>query len=302
MIKKTNMRILTLILFLGSSFLSTAQNYNEIINVNYQFLKVNPDDFDQKALETGLKIKLPIRLNDHKDYLIFGGRLNHFRHTTSLFPGKETKLSIIEGDLAYFNKIKGTPWSYMLQGHAGVYSDFIKPDNRHWQYGGYGIGYYRLNQDICFSLGIFYHMETYGPFVIPFGGIEWAVNDRFFLYALFPYLINAEYKLTNRFYTGAEINFIAETYRISQSETNQVVDYVSDHTLDFPWSYLDINAFFDFYVTDRLVVYAKPGFTYLRRLELYDANDNLIKSKSMPHGLFDLSPFIKFGLSYRVRN
>ena len=116
------------------------------------------------------------------------------------------------------------------------------------------------------------------------------------------YLINAEYKLSNRFYAGGEINFIAETYRISKTDSNQVVDYVSDHTLEFPWSYLDINAFFDFYLTKNFVIYAKPGFTYLRRLELYDDKDNLINSKNLPHGLFDLSPFVKFGLSFRFRN
>ena len=296
------MRLTTIILFLGIGLPAFAQNYSDIVNVNYQLLKVNPGDYDQKAMETGLKIKLPIKLNNDKDYLMIGGRLNHFKHTTSLYPGEESKLSIVEGEMAYFNKLKGTPWSYMLQGHAGIYSDFISPDASHWQYGGFGIGYYRLNENICFSLGIFYHMETYGPFVIPFGGIEWSISDRMFIYALFPYLINAEYKLTDRFYAGGEINFIAETYKISKTSTNQIVDYVSDHTLDFPWSYMDFNAFFDFYLTKNFVVYAKPGFTYLRRLELYDANDNNINSKSLPHGLFDLSPFVKFGLSFRFRN
>ncbi len=296
------MRLITFIFILGSWFSAFAQNYNDVINLNYQYLKVNPDDFDQKAFETGLKIKLPIKLNDDKDYLIFGGRLNHFRHTTSLFPDTQSKLSIIEGDLSYFNKFKGTPWSYMIQGHAGVYSDFIDVDAGHWQYGGFGLAYYRLNESICFSLGVYYHMEAYGPFVIPVGGFEWAVNDRLFIYVLFPYLISAEYKLTNRFYLGAEINFIAETYKISQTDPNQIVDYVSDHPIDFPWSYLDINAFFDLYLTKNFVVFVKPGFTYLRRLELYDTNDNLINSKSLPHGLFDLSPFVKFGVSYRFRN
>ena len=296
------MRTIILILFIGSSVSLAAQNYSDIVNVNYQFLKIYPDDYDQKAFETGLKIKLPLRLNNDRDYLILGGRMNHFRHSTSLFPDTESKLSIVEGDLTYFNKIQGTPWSYMVQMHAGVYSDFIDVDGSHWQYGGYGIGYYRLNEDICFSLGIFYHMEAYGPFVIPFGGLEWSVSDRFFLYALFPYLINAEYKLADRWYAGAEISFIAETYRISKTGSNNIVHYVSDHTLDFPWSYIDVNVFLDFYITKNIVVYAKPGFTYLRRLELYDVNDNPINSKSLPHGLFDLSPFVKFGMSYRFRN
>lgn len=296
------MRFITTLIILCISFMGYSQNYSDIINLNYQFLKVSPDDYDQKAFETGLKFKLPIRLNNDRDYLMVGGRLNHFRHTTLLFPGEESKLSIVEGELAYFNKLKDTPWSFMLQGHAGIYSDFIKPDGDHWQYGGYGIGYYRLNKNICFSLGVFYHMESYGPFVIPIGGFEWSVNDRVFIYALFPYLINAEYKLSDHFYAGAEINFIAETYKISKTDSNQVVDYVSDHTLEFPWSYIDVNAFFDFYLTKHLVVYAKPGITYLRRLELYDENDNTVHSKSLPHGLFDLSPFVKFGLSYRFRN
>lgn len=289
-------------LFLGASLHGFAQNYSDIINLNYQLLKIYPDDYDQRAFETGLKIKLPIQLNNDKDYLMVGGRLNHFRLSNSLIPDSQSKLSIIEGEMAYFNKLKGTPWSFMIQGHAGVYSDFIDVDASHWQYGGFGIGYYRLNKNICFSLGIFYHMEVYGPFVIPFGGFEWSVNDRLFIYALFPYLINAEYKISNRFYLGGEINFIAETYKISQTNPNQIVDYVSDHTLDFPWSYMDFNAFFDFYITDRFVVYAKPGFTYLRRLEMYDENDNVINSKSLPSGIFNVSPFVKFGVSYRVRN
>lgn len=296
------MRFILFLLFFGGSFSAIAQNYSDIVNLNYQFLKINPDDYDQKAFETGLKLKLPVRLNNDKDYLIFGGRLNHFKHTSSLFPDKESKLSILEGDLAYFNKIKETPWSYMLQAHAGVYSDFIEVDAGDWQYGGYGLGYYRLNENICFSLGVFYHMEAYGPFVIPIGGFEWSVNDRLFLYALFPYLINAEYKLSERFYAGAEINFMAETYKISQTDSNNIVDYASDHDLDFPWTYLDFNVFTDFYLTKHLVIFAKPGVTYLRRLELYDANDNLINSKSLPHGLFNLSPFLKVGISYRFRN
>lgn len=296
------MRFILFLLFFGSFFSAIAQNYSDIINLNYQFMKINPDDYDQKAFETGLKLKLPIRLNDDKDYLIVGGRLNHFKHTSSLFPDKASKLSILEGDLAFFNKIKETPWSYMVQVHAGVYSDFIEVDASAWQYGGYGLGYYRLNENICFSLGVFYHMEAYGPFVIPIGGVEWSVNDRLFLYALFPYLINAEYKLSERFYAGAEINFMAETYKISQTDSNNIVDYASDHALDFPWTYLDFNVFADFYLTKHLVIFAKPGVTYLRRLELYDTNDNLINSKSLPHGLFNLSPFVKVGISYRFRN
>ncbi len=296
------MRLLILVFIFGSWFSTLAQNYSDIINLNYQYLKVNPDDFDQKAFETGLKIKLPIRLNEDKDYLILGGRLNHFRHSTSLFPDTQSKLSIIEGELSYFNKLKGTPWSYMIQAHAGIYSDFINVDASHWQYGGYGLGYYRLNENICFSLGVYYHMEAFGPFVIPIGGFEWSVNDRLFIYTLFPYLINAEYKLTNRFYFGAEINFIAETYKISQTDSNKIVDYVSDHPIGFPWTYLDFNVFADFYLTKHFVIYIKPGVTYLRGLELYDENDILINSKSLPHGLFNLSPFVKVGLSYRFRN
>jgi Domain of unknown function (DUF6268) len=296
------MRLFILVFFTGIGFASKAQNYSDIINVNYQYLKINPDDYDQKAFETGLKIKVPIRLNDDKDYLIIGGRLNQFRHTSSLFPDTESRLSIIEGNLSYFNKLKGTAWSYMLQTHAGIYSDFISPDAGHLQYGGYGLGYYRVNENICFSLGIFYHKEAYGPFVIPIGGFEWSVNERLFIYVLFPYLINVEYKLKDRFYVGGEINFIAETYKISQTDSNQIVDYVVDRPVGFPWSYLEVNAFFDFYITEKFVVFAKPGFTYLRRLELYDENDVLINSKSLPHGLFDLSPFVKFGLSFRIRN
>ena len=302
LLRKLLMRLIIFIIILGTYFSAFTQNYSDVINLNYLYLKVNPDDYDQKAFETGLKIKMPIQLNDDKDYLILGGRLNRFIHTTSLFPDVQSKLSIIEGDISYFNKLKGTPWSYMLQVQLGVYSDFIDVDASHWQYGGFGLGYYRLNKNICFSLGIYYHMEAFGPFVIPVGGFEWSVNDRLFIYTLFPYLINAEYKLTNRFYVGAEINFIAETYKISQTDSNSLVDYVSDHPVGFPWSYLDFNAFFDFYITNNLVVYAKPGVTYFRRLELYDKNDNPINSKSLPHGLFDLSPFVNFGVSFRFRN
>jgi hypothetical protein len=296
------MRFTFFILIFGITSTLVAQNYSDILNLNYQLVKIYPDDYDQKAFEAGLKIKLPVQLNDHKDYLIFGGRLNHFRHTTSLFPDTESRLSIAEGELAYFNKMKGTPWSYMLQVHAGVYSDFKKVDAGHWQYGGFGLGYYRPNEAICFSLGVYYHMEAFGPFVIPIGGVEWQVNERFFLYALLPYLVNAEYKISKNLFAGGEISFIAETYKISQTESNQVIDYVSDHDLGFPWTYLDFNFFADFYITKNLVVYAKPGVTYLRRLELYDEHDNPVQSKILPHGLFDLSPFLKLGLSYRFRN
>ncbi len=296
------MRLSILIFLLGVNAVAFSQNYSDIVNLNYQFLKLTPDENDRQAFETGMKFKLPIQLNDHKDYLIFGGRLNHFSYAHSLMPDSESKLSIAEGELSYFNKIKGTPWSYMIQAHAGVYSDFIRVDASHWQYGGFGLAYYRPNENICFSLGLFYHKETFGPFVIPLGGLEWQANPRLFVYALLPYLINVEYKVHQRLYAGGELSFIAETYKISQTESNRIVDYASDHDLGFPWTYIDLNAFVDLYLTENLVVYAKPGFSYLRRLEMYDANDNIIPTKNISEGIFNVSPFLKVGLSYRFRN
>ena len=82
------MRIILLLFILGSAVPVLSQNYSDIINLNYQWLKINPDDYDQKAFETGLKIKLPVHLNDEKRLFDFRRPFNPLQTYDLLVSGK----------------------------------------------------------------------------------------------------------------------------------------------------------------------------------------------------------------------
>ena len=90
-----------------------------------------------------------------------------------------------------------------------------------------------------FSLGVYSNSEFFGLFVVPLVGIDWKIDDRNYLFGVFPGRLSFEHQWDRHWYSGLSFRAPTNSYRITNGEYIRLDD-------------AQLSLFLDYYLTKHL--------------------------------------------------
>lgn len=277
-----------------------AQPFVDVLNVQYQTYRAVDYDASNDKLVTHQSqgnIFLPIELKN-KNVAIVGGGYN--RYQLDLESNSESKsLYALSLNLGGIKQWQTGKWSLLLMAIPKIGSDAISISDKRFQMGGVVMVNLKKSDYVKWKAGLYYNHEFFGNLFVPLVGIDWKANDKLNIYGVIPNSMNLEYCLTNDLYVGYTFRSIMGTYRLS--EDNQQY-YVRDgHRI---WGHIQNKLFVNAYPVKNIVVFLEAGFTFARRIEMYEDGDANKKNPITINPIFlktNDGIFFNVGTAYRIR-
>lgn len=154
----------------------------------------------------------------------------------------------------------------------------------HYQLGAAVLMTRTKSEDFSFKFGAYYNSEFFGFYMIPLAGLEWKINDRWYLGGILPRKLLVEYKLKpGRLHAGALFESVKNSFRTIPDSYIKILDN-------------QLRLFLDAYLLKNVVLSIDAGQSLFREYKVrlpgeerefeLDAGDN---------------PSIRVTLAYRVR-
>lgn len=220
---------------------------------------------------------------DSSDILLFSPG---FEYRTITEPESQSEFyRTLNFPLTWIHNIRNSKYKFSLTGIYRFNGDTrLKFDNHTDQMGGAFILYRKQSENLTYKAGIYYNREFFGDLWIPFLGIDARISERFYIWALLPRSLMADFMIIPSLHTGIAFRGVQESYRLRR---NEVFDYFMPNE-----GYLRL--YFDYYIPKTIfVLSAGAGHTLQRRY--YYGNDQH-EIETLPDGGFILSA----GLSMRI--
>ena len=164
-----------------------------------------------------------------------------------------------------------------------------------FQIGGILLFSNRTSPSFEYSFGMYYNQECFGPFFSPLLGLNWNINQKINLFGLFPQEIVLEYKLSERFYTGIQLNMYYNTFRLSENYGDY---YVLEG--DKLFGFIQTKTYLNFHITKEICIFAEIGITTFRSFVQYNSSDE-IETTIPVYSIVKDKLFFSGGLAYRIR-
>jgi hypothetical protein len=269
-----------LFFFSGSTL---GQPYIELVNIRYyempeqSKLVNNGKTSNNRWITAG--IQLPLKLQ--KDYLI----ISPFFEKYSIESEVGQNLYGISLSLAYLKQWKNKSWKTAFAFIPRISSDFKNVSSNDYQLGSAVVAVYQKKENLSYKFGAYYNSEYFGFFMLPLFGVEWEINDRLEISGVLPAHVNLEYKTGKHIYTGVDLLFITNSFRLYNDYYYRIDD-----------NHLKLYA--DFYLTNNLVLTAEAGHSVLRKYTLGIRNDGVNSKANLTYE----NGFVFGGrISWRIR-
>ena len=280
--------------FLASTFISTAQDYVDVLNIGYSYtfdakFEGTDESTDVKGFEAGLTF--PIVLNENYA-LITGGDFS--THTLQLAPGfQNTTLNstLLKIGLATTHSEK---WSSTVVFLPKMASDYKNITSNDFYYGGYLLAKLKKRENLTYRFGAYGSTEAFGFFATPILGVYYkSPNNRFEIDASLPIVADVNYDL-GVVTIGFDYFGIGRSFNISQDEFSQY--YVEQSPIEFA-SYVQYGL-----LKNSILLRAKVGYTSNKH-EVYEQGDQLdfrLSAFSFGDDRTQLNPDINGGVFLKV--
>jgi hypothetical protein len=159
----------------------------------------------------------------------------------------------------------------------------INVDDKTMQYGGALVYTWRKNKDFAVKGGLYYNREFFGNYFLPLAGIDWKINDRLYLFGLFPNNLFLDYALHKNFHAGFSYKGITTSFLLEEDQP----DY-------FSLEEGQVKLFADFYILKNFVFNIEAGYQLARTIGFGERNEDVEEIK------FNNGYLIKAGLYYRI--
>ncbi|WP_136667455.1 DUF6268 family outer membrane beta-barrel protein [Flavobacterium sp. H122] len=168
------------------------------------------------------------------------------------------------------------------------YNDVDKVNG--FQFGGYLLESWKVNDNVKLKAGMYYNREAFGDFFIPLLGIDWRVNDKFKLYGTLPSFYKIEYNpVKDKLYTGLHFKTTTSSYFLGEAYGNSYVRYDE----------IQLKLFLDCFIYKKIILYAELG-TSLGNYQLrYNAGNSQLDVPA--DAVQKMTPVFSAGLAYRIR-
>ncbi len=285
---KTNRKVLLAILSVIVYSYSSAQPYVDIVNLQYQ--QFGNDDNRTREYSTSIFLPLEIKSGSH---VLFGSSFRNLSFDHQQDSITATDLSSLSLQLGV-SKTWNSQWSTTVMVLPRINSDFQDISSRDYQLGGFLLMTKNVNDKFKYKFGVYYNREFFGNFFVPLIGFDWYISERLKVFGVLPGKLNAEYRLSNKLYTGISYRSVTSSYRLGDDLGH---NYVREGSESFGLSQMKV--FLNYYPIDKLVIYTEVGHTSFREYKIHPDSGS-----GQPEQLFTdfgNSVLINVGASLRVR-
>jgi hypothetical protein len=275
--------------------LSFAQGYIEGVNVSYEQLpmKIKTEAGDQKFTGNNLKIAttIPIFLTPNKSkYLLVGGNLEAFNFS-GRHPDFEVKqVYSVSPTLGYSTMVNKNfnLTALFMPFLNGDYKDVKRPDIK---FGAVVRGSWKVNDKLTWKAILGYRRQFYGPQYIILVGMDWKVNDKWWIFGDLPHNATVSYAVNKKVNTGFNLFVQNSTYRLNNQQRY------------FEYNTVNPGLFAEYYVSPNWAIRATAAYTLIRNMEVYHKNDKakgFIDFYELGNRKDPINPGVAGGLSFKV--
>jgi hypothetical protein len=281
------------------SYVGFSQNYIDILNLRYNYFpeaELNSEKVNVQEYYAGLTLPLYTK---GEDMAGIGMQYGYFSIDNDNVALKDLQLHTIKLRMLAYKTLANPKWSVYAELIPKLNSDLKNVSSSHFQIGGIALMNLKKGDDYFWHFGLFFNMETFGPFPLPLIGFDKKLSEKCYINVLLPPVITFEYKLNKHFYSGAEVELVGETYRLGGSDFED--SFISQFGESKLYFLIKTRLFIDYYITKNLVFYLKPGFRFLRKYEHYSEDDELIMNSDYLSGELKQGFYLETGIALRVR-
>ncbi len=281
------------------STMGFSQNFLDILNLRYNYLpqaELNNDNVNLQEYYAGLTLPLYTKGEDMAGVGIQYGYFGIENDDPVL---KSLQLHSFKLRVLGYKTLANPKWSVYAELIPKLNSDLKNISSSHFQIGGIALLNLKKNEHFFWHFGLFFNMETFGPFPLPLVGFDKKLSDNCYINILLPPVIYFEYKLNKNLYSGAEVELVGETYRLGNSNFDD--SFISQFGESKFYFLMKTRLFIDYYLTQNLVLYVKPGYRFFRKYDHYNKEDEIITDSDYLTGELKEGFYLETGIAMRVR-
>jgi len=290
------MRFLIAFIFLSNIQFLKAQNYVDLLKINYSATPFNSYDslsgLKTQVQEFSTDITLPIVIDSSKS-IITGilfeqiSLVNQPENQSSFY----TISPKIGMNVNHSEKISGT---YVFL--PKISSDLTNGlSQKHFQFGGLALINLKKSPQFKYRFGVYYNQELFGPFLVPLIGFYYESNNKKFE-ANFTLPVSADmnYQILKNVKAGLNFSAVVKSFYIPEFNNN----YMTKTTNDL-FAYFQLNS-----PSYRVLLEPQVGYSIGRSYRIYDTSDKLdLKVSAFKFGpdQHPLNYDFKDGLIFKIR-
>ncbi len=270
----------------------SAQPYVDLVNLRYLYFPKQyllSDDHKQISSQFDASVLVPFVQRNKSVFVVSG----FYRVLNSITSSEKFTLHSTGMQISYDYQWKDSLWRTQACFIPKINADELGFTNDRLQLGGVVFLKYRLQPPLQLLAGLYYNTELFGNYFVPLAGLNWKANDRLNIFGYLPSIMNIEYRLNKKLYTGFIYTSSVSTYMIDDRQ-----QYIREGDEKVGQTHLKL--YFNYYLKNSFVILAESGFTYKRIYNIYDTNKNLIESEN-DNIKIDDGIFFVVGLAYRIR-
>lgn len=296
-----SLRILLLSCLLFPSLESIAQRYSDVLYYNQAYSPKVRDGGkgDAAIFESNLTLRIPLYMDDSTTYFLFNLSLNRTHYK---FAGSN-QIDAFGGGYAgfIFTKDWTSKISSLMTLQVGSFSNMRDYNWSGPQYLGGGIARYQYDPSVRLGAGFLLGYRVRFIYFVPLLEVYWEINKQWDVLAVAPGNLVITYQKNRNQGLGFEYEALGNVFSINR----QGIDYLSESSPRFPWTYLRFGFFGDQFLGENIAIRLYGGLDVARNLLAFDTS-NLEFPESRQSifdlGTYPLKPFINIGLFYRIRN
>lgn len=260
-------KIIIQLSFLLVPFLCNAQEYIDLLSVNYG--KSQKTSFEDSSIDTYIStfqtnLTLPVVLDEK--YTVITG-VNFSSYNLQLFPDSNNNNLYSTNLRAGLRIAHSERWSGVYLFLPKVASDYINLTTEDIYVGGIALLKYKRNENFGSTFGLYASSEAFGITMTPLFGLYYhSPNKRFEVNFLLPNDADFNYRLTDKTKIGFDFLGHGNSYKVTTDDLRS--NYVQNNSIDFS-SYVQ-QAIFD----KRVLLRLKVGYN-LNQFKIYPLDQKL---------------------------
>lgn len=272
-----------------------SQPYLDVVSVSSQYTKASFKDIPKDKVvfnQSVFNLFLPVSI-DESSMLLFRCNSENINTNSDLITSSYN-FSSIALSFGYQKISSNNIWKSVFLFTPKVASDFRSPfSNNDFQYGIFFLETFSKNPKFKFKAGIYYNREAFGNFIIPLLGIDYKINDKFFIYGVLPSNFRFEYNvLKEKLYSGIGFKSFTRSFNSSGFGDSQYLRYDE----------VQLKFFIDYILHKQFLLNFEIGQNFGVTPILYNHSSNMTIKDNQYFNTTKSAFTFNASMIYRIRN